>query len=280
MPCVGYNAQRLIALIQHFPHCTFSSIADHPDTLMQLRTAALHSPTPLRVYLELDCGMGRTGIVVGDAAFALAQSIAQSPELSFAGLHAYDGHIHASTMEERESLCAAAFEPVEAFRQRLLASGLAVPEFVAGGSPTFGIHARQPHRTLSPGTTVLWDFGYGDRFPDLPFQHAAVLLTRVISKPSSDRITVDLGHKSVAPENPHPRVRFFEAPDADFVMQSEEHLVLRVPNAEAFAIGQSLHGIPRHICPSVSMHSEAYWIARDQRAERITITSRSRRITI
>ena len=69
-------------------------------------------------------------------------------------------------------------------------------------------HAQSQDRSLSPGTTVLWDFGYGDKHPDLPFQPAAVLLARVISKPGTNRLTLDHGHKSVAPEQPHPRVRY------------------------------------------------------------------------
>src|SRR5947207_2782744 len=90
------------------------------------------------------------------------------------------------------------------------ARGFANP---AGGSPTFPIHASHTDRECSPGTTVLWDFGYGDKYPDLAFQPAAVLLTRVISKPGPDRLCLDLGHKAVAPEMPHPRVRLLELPD-------------------------------------------------------------------
>jgi D-serine deaminase-like pyridoxal phosphate-dependent protein len=155
-----------------------------------------------------------------------------------------------------------------------------VKELVAGGSPTFGIHAAQTDRICSPGTTVLWDFGYGDTLPDLPFLPAAVLLARVISKPGKNRITLDLGHKSVAPENPHPRVRFEELPDATPLMQSEEHLVLETERAHEFLIGQALHGIPRHVCPTVSMHGEAVVIENGSATTRWPITARNRKITI
>jgi len=153
--------------------------------------------------------------------------------------------------------------------------GLIVKELVAGGSPTFGIHAEHTDRTLSPGTTVLWDFGYGDKHPDLPFLPAAVLLTRVVSKPGNDRITLDLGHKSVAPENPHPRVRFEELPEANFLMQSEEHLVIELEQRERFAIGQALHGVPRHVCPACRCTARPSSLIR----ARSRIAGRSRRGT-
>jgi hypothetical protein len=158
-----------------------------------------------------------------------------TPMLQFRGIHAYDGHIHDESLDVRRERCDAAFEPVHQFRCRLQGEGLIVKELVAGGSPTFAVHAKHADRTLSPGTTVLWDFGYGDKHPaDLPFLPAAVLLARVISKPGRNRLTLDLGHKSVAPENPHPRVRFEELPDAVAVMQSEEHLVLETERAHEF----------------------------------------------
>jgi D-serine deaminase-like pyridoxal phosphate-dependent protein len=155
-----------------------------------------------------------------------------------------------------------------------------VPVLVAGGTPTFPIHASHNDRDCSPGTTVLWDFGYGDKFADLPFQHAALLLTRVVSKPTPDRLCLDLGHKAVAAENPHPRVRFIELPDAVAVMQSEEHLVIETPRAAEFAIGQTLHGIPRHICPTVALHSEALIVEGGRVVETWPILARARRLTV
>jgi len=281
MPCVGINAHRLADLAAKFPETQFSSIADAEETITFLASAAQQHNVTLGVYIEIDCGMGRTGIVPSDEAAMLAHVIKDTPRLQFCGIHAYDGHIHDDSLDVRRERCDAAFAPVLQFRCRLQGEGVIVKELVAGGSPTFGIHATYPERTLSPGTTVLWDFGYGDKYPaDLPFQPAAVLLTRVISKPGKNRITLDLGHKSVAPENPHPRVRFEELPDATVVMQSEEHLVLETERAHEFTIGQALHGIPRHVCPTVSMHGEAYIIDNFKTTERWPITARNRLITV
>lgn len=280
MPCVGPNGQRLASLALRHPDTRFSAIADDEETIRSVASAAQQAGVNLGLFLELDCGMGRTGVVPGEAAAWLAHVIKDTPRVLFRGLHAYDGHIHDASLDERRARCTAAFEPVLAFRRRLQGEGLPVPELVAGGSPTFGIHAQSQDRSLSPGTTVLWDFGYGDKHPDLPFQPAAVLLARVISKPGTNRLTLDLGHKSVAPEQPHPRVRFEELPDAEAVMQSEEHLVLETEHAHAFAIGQVLHGVPRHVCPTVSMHGEAVVVEGGRAVDRWTITARNRRISV
>jgi D-serine deaminase-like pyridoxal phosphate-dependent protein len=75
-------------------------------------------------------------------------------------------------------------------------------------------------------------------------------------------------------------VRFEELPDAVALMQSEEHLVLETDRAHEFTIGQALHGLPRHVCPTVSMHGEAYVIEGGHTTERWPITARNRLITV
>jgi D-serine deaminase-like pyridoxal phosphate-dependent protein len=282
-PCAGTaNAGRLAALAKLFPDVAFATIADNEETVRFLASAAQQNNVTFGVFIDIDCGMGRTGIKPGQEAIFIATTIRDAPRLQFMGVHAYDGHIQDTELAIREERCDEAFRGVEAFVAELRGSGLIVKEFLCGGSPTFGIHARHEQRTLSPGTTVLWDFGYADKYAgDLPFLPAAVLLTRVISKPHGDHITVDLGHKSVAAENPHPRVRFEELEgDVPVLMQSEEHLVLDVGQSERFHIGQALHGVPRHVCPTVALHGEAIVIRDGRVAEVWPITARNRRITV
>lgn len=257
-PLQGPNLAHLKDLEKRFPATHFSVLIDAPETLAQLEQLHRLHQSPTAVFLELDCGMSRTGIAPGPNALSLYRQLTSSPAIRTLGLHAYDGHIHDADLHVRTERCEAAFAEILAFRKQLENEGLTVPSLIAGGSPTFGIHAPHPDRICSPGTTVLWDFGYGDKHPDLNFSPAAILLCRVVSHPGSNRICLDLGHKSVAPENPHPRVRLQGLEDAEVLMQSEEHLVLQVANPRDFPLGTPVLGIPRHVCPTVSMHDKAY----------------------
>ena len=268
-PAVGPNIARVIELQRRFSGAKISVIADSEDAIRELGAAAERAGFTLDVLLDLDCGMHRTGVAPGDEAVRLYRLIADTPGLRAGGLHAYDGHITEPDLAARTAQCDADFAAVIKLRDQLAQLCLPVPRLVAGGSPTFAIHARHADRELSPGTSVLWDFGYGDKFPDLPFAPAAVLLTRVVSQPGANRLCLDLGHKAVASENPHPRVRLLELPDAVAVMHSEEHLVIETPRAEEFRIGQCLHGIPRHVCPTVALHAEAWVIGRASCRERV-----------
>lgn len=278
-PPVGPAPARMTELQRRFPETRFSTVADSEESIRVLSDAAQRAGTAIEVLLDLDCGMGRTGVAPGNEAVRLYHLIAATSGLRAGGLHAYDGQIHEPDPAARRAQCDAAFAPVLALRERLGALRLPVPRLIAGGTPTFPIHAPHPDRELSPGTCVLWDFGYGDKFADLPFAPAAVLLARVISKPGGDRLCLDLGHKAVASENPHPRVRLLELPEAEPVVHSEEHLVVTTPRGGAFRVGDCVHGIPRHVCPTVALHSEAWVVEQGSARECWPIAARARRIT-
>jgi D-serine deaminase-like pyridoxal phosphate-dependent protein len=277
---VGPNINRLRQLTEKFPAVRFGAVVDTPSIVTDLEGAFLDAPRKLSVYLDLDCGMHRTGIEPGGRALDLYRSIDQSEVLEVGGLHAYDGHNHEQDLDQRTTKCEVDFQIIRALAEELREEGMPVPEIVAGGSPTLPIHLKHPDVTCSPGTVFLWDYGYGMGLPDLNFQVAALVLTRVVSRPSRNRVCVDLGHKAVAAENPHPRVRFLNLLDGEAVMQSEEHLVIESLNAEYARVGDVLYGVPRHICPTVALHDRAYVIEDGRLTGEWEITARDRRLTI
>ncbi len=277
---VGPNIKRLRTLADKFPETRLAAVADDVRVVAALSEAFEGDAKPLDLYLDLDCGMHRTGIGPGPEAQAVYQAFADSPNVQAAGLHVYDGHIHDHPIEERRSRCEAAFAPVLEFRSELEAAGLSVPDMVASGSPTFAIHAQHEDRDCSPGTTVLWDFGYGDNYEDLNFQWAALLLTRVISKPGSNRLCLDLGHKTVAADKPQPRVQLLGLPDANPLVHSEEHLMVETDMASDYVVGDCLYAVPVHICPTVALHDEAVVVRDGRAAERWKIEARRRRLTV
>lgn len=279
-PLVGPTIGRLFALMRAFPDVVFAGLADDAAALEVVNAAAMTAGLQVRVLIDLDVGQHRTG-VRPEAAGSLYRQLAASAGLIAAGLHAYDGHLHQSDAVARAAACDAAFAPVAALAADLRAEGISVPAIVAGGTPTFPMHARRPEVECSPGTCVLWDAGYGKNLPDLEFLPAAILLTRVISRPAPDHLCLDLGHKAVASEMPHPRVVFPALPDAAPVMHNEEHLVVRTARAGEFPIGTPLAGIPWHICPTVALHAFVHVVRGGAHAiETWPVTARTRRITV
>ncbi len=279
---VGPNQQRMLDLVLAYPNSRFGCLIDNAVTLAQLDQLFAAAGEKLAVWIDIDDGMGRSGIAADEVADQLVILLQNARALHFAGLHVYDGQFAALAIDERIIASDLAYAAVDAMVARLAAIGIAVPNIVAGGSPTFPVHARQRDVDVSPGTYVFWDAGYGSYCPELPFEPAALVLTRVISQLSATRLCVDLGSKSVSADNPlQNRVRFLNAPAAVFIRQSEEHLVIELPEGHGFVVGDLLYGVPWHICPTVALHMEANVIDADgQLIDRWPIVARDRRITI
>ena len=259
-PVLGPTADRLAKLAALFPGTQFSALVDSAESLAGLsRAARAH---PLGAFLDLNVGMDRTGVVIGTAAADLYARTAATPNLTPRGLHAYDGQNHQGLPADRAAAVEATLRTVLAFRDRLHREVAPCEVVVCGGTPNFPMYAAMtavPGLECSPGTYVLHDHGYGSRYADFTgITPAAVLLTRVIGKPTPTRVTLDLGHKAVAADpllaN---RVRLLGVPDHTVVGHSEEHLMIETAHAAAFDIGRVVYALPGHVCPTCALHREA-----------------------
>jgi D-serine deaminase-like pyridoxal phosphate-dependent protein len=277
---VGPNCGRMARLAQAYPNSRFSVLADHPAALQPLSEALTAARQQVEVLLDIDVGQHRTGIAAGEEAATLYEAIARLPGLQPGGIHVYDGHVHQENPAEREAVVRQQLEPVLVLRDQLEKKGLPVPRLVVGGTPTFPIYARMdlPGLECAPGTCFLNDHGYGSRFADLAgFTPAALLLTRVISRPTPTRITLDLGYKAVASDPPAgKRLRLLNIPEYEAVLHNEEHLVIETPVAADFRPGDEIFAMPTHICPTCAMHRQAFVVENGQVAERWEIVARDR----
>ena len=281
---VGPNCERMARLMRAYPGTHFVVQADHPDAVRALSDTMKKAGQSVEVLLDLDVGQHRTGIAPGPEALALYELIAEMPGLTPGGLHVYDGHNHQESLEERQAAVQKLFEPVLALRAALEKKGLPVPRLVCGGTPTFPVFARMdlPGLECAPGTCFLHDHGYGSKFADMSgFTPAALLLTRVISKPTPTRLTLDLGYKAVASDPPAgKRCVLLDVPDYQAVLQNEEHFVIETPAADRFRPGDEVFAVPTHICPTCALHRYAYVVEGGRVTDRWDIVARDRVLTI
>jgi D-serine deaminase-like pyridoxal phosphate-dependent protein len=259
---VGPKIFRLLAVVQKYPGTKFSCLVDNEAAAVAIAATFAAQQLTLPVFLDLNAGMNRTGIKPGTPALELYTRLHTLKGITPVGLHVYDGHLHDTDLATRKDKCLQAFEPVNILIAQIKAGGLPVPVIVAGGSPTFPIHAQNEAVECSPGTFVFWDEGYRQHIPEQPFQIAAILVTRVITVIDEHLLCLDLGHKSVAAENPQPRVFFLNVPEAQPVSQSEEHLVVKVKDTSLYPVGTVFYGVPYHICPTIALYEKAY-VAKD-----------------
>lgn len=277
---VGPAAARLAALIRRYPQTRFSALVDNLQTLAHLSTVAQQSGVTFELLIDLNVGMNRTGIALGDSAWELFESIQRTAGVTSGGLHAYDGHLHDPDPSVMQAAVDQTYQRIQSFARRSEQAGYGTPRLVAGGTPSTPMWLRYPDVEVGAGTIALWDFGQAETTPYLACQSAAVLLARVVSRPGDGLLCLDLGYKAVASESPQPRVRWFGLESAAVVMQSEEHLVLSTPLADQYPVGTVVYGIPRHICPTVALQAYVWPVQNQIAQERWPVVARTRRINL
>jgi len=243
--------ERLCDLASSFPDTWIATIISAPRHLEMLTTVATRRKQSLRVMLDLDAGMHRTGIEFGPDAAKLYREIDSDPYLQPSGFHLYDGHNDFSDVQQREAAAQRNIESLQEFRRQIEAAGMPVPCVVAGCSFSFPYYARTEGMFGSPGTTTYWDMGFSTAMPDMPFRWAALILTQVVDRyPDIGTVTTDLGYKGVSSDLPLGERAYVLGRDAaHLIAQSEEHGVFRFPG-ELPRVGDYLLAVPGHICPT------------------------------
>lgn len=276
-PLIGPAIPAWLDLIVAFPDSRFACLVDGPEGVDELDTSAAKQGRRLNVYLDLNVGMNRTGVRISDSV-DLAELIRKKGNLKLVGLHAYDGHLLGKSFQERKAECDAIVQQISELKTTLEKDGCPELGVVMGGSCSFPFYSADCRIQCSPGTFVYWDRGYEVNLPEQTFAPAAILLSRVISKPSDTTICIDLGYKAVASENPLDK-RFYFLSDENLkpLSHSEEHLVVDIKSSDRqWRVGDELYVLPYHICPTVAMYDEVKVIADQHYTENWPVEARGR----
>ena len=195
----------------------------------------------IALLVDLDSGMHRSGIAPGPGRCAVRQSSPSCRASRPEGCTRTTATSVTRISTRAAAASDAAFEPVARFGRELearrlsgAASGRRRHADVSGSRRRSGRRAEPRHLHL---------LGRGLRHRSCPTCRSGprrCVLTRVVSRPGGERLCLDLGHKAIASENPHPRVQLLNLPDATPVMHSEEHLVVETPHADRFAVGDAV----------------------------------------
>ncbi|RYF25040.1 MAG: DSD1 family PLP-dependent enzyme [Comamonadaceae bacterium] len=213
------------------------------------------------VFVEIDVGQGRCGVLPGEAALELARAIAGHPALRFAGLHAYHGRAqHLRGAAERREAIAQVVQAARATRDLITAAGIDVPLVTGAGTGTL-VHeaASGVYGELQAGSFLFMDVDYASNERDLAqpaFEHALFVKTQVISCCDTHAVC-DAGHKSHAIDSGLPVVTML-APERQlrYANGGDEHGILHTdgPKSRLPAIGRMLWLIPGHCDPTVNLH--------------------------
>lgn len=217
------------------------------------------------VLVDLDPGMGRTGIEPGQKALELVRHIGKAcPNLTFNGLQMYIGNcMHVQGFEKRRDKYLHLISKGIETKELLESNGIQVPVFSGGGTGTYDIDAELGALTdLQAGSYAFMDVEYRDiggqgteTFVD--FEPSLFSLVTAISKPQERLITVDAGIKCLATDTGYPEFRDVEG--ATYHFGGDEHGIIQLNNSSRqINLGDRLSVITPHCDPTVNLYDYYY----------------------
>lgn len=234
-------------------------LVDHPLQVQALAAVAQAHAVTLDVYVEVNVGANRCGVAPGEDAVRLAQQIAASVPLRFAGLQCYHGPAqHLRAPQDRAAAIAGAVEAARRTCQAMEACGINVERVTGAGTGSF-VHERDSgvFNEIQAGSYVFMDRDYGDNQlgeGDVAFEQALFVHTSVMSRTSATHAVVDAGLKASSVDSGLPTV--WQRPDLRYLKAADEHGVLSTADAAALSLGEQLLLVPGHCDPTVNLYDE------------------------
>ncbi|MFZ9390548.1 MAG: DSD1 family PLP-dependent enzyme [Polynucleobacter sp.] len=242
-------------------------LVDDEDQISAFARASAERQVSIDVYLEIDVGMGRCGVVSIERAVAMAQQIDAAPYLNFMGLQCYHGSAqHYRLPEERQQAIAAVCAKAAAAKAAIEGVGIAVERISGAGTGSVMLESHSKlFNEVQAGSYILMDRDYAtnQRDPsDLPFEHALFVKTAVLSHPSANRAVVDAGLKASSVDSGMPVV--WQRTDAKYLKASDEHGVLELTPDSTLKLGDYVMLVPGHCDPTVNLYDQLIAIRGDR----------------
>lgn len=284
---LGYPAidpARTARLAQLARHVTLRVAVDSKFGAKRIGEAANRARTTVGILVDIDVGMGRTGVQTADEALSIAQFVDSSPGLRLDGLFCFPGHIVETPADQAPALEAMSIKLAHTID--LWADHGLQARIVSGGStPTaFQSHLVGELTEIRPGTYIYNDINtVRGGFCQLE-DCAAHIHSTVVSTAVPGQVVIDAGSKTLtsdrcspAPDTGHGYI--LEYPDAVIRRLSEEHAQVDIRACpRAPELGERVRVIPNHICPCVNLQDAVWW--RDESGELIELTIDARGLLV
>ncbi|PMS31626.1 alanine racemase [Trinickia symbiotica] len=250
------NIRALLQAAQAHPQATIGALVDSHAGFAAWREVLSQAVDPVRnltLIVDLDPGMGRTGMPLDESAIELAHAVNALDY--FGGWHVYDGHIQGSDADVRRKRIGEVMRHIAGLLGRASAEGLS-NELIAGGSYSFDVWPASLAKYVGPGSWTYSSAQHDEELPDREWRPSAFVLATVIATKGATA-TLDAGAKAISPDKPvTDRFRW----PGKIMMMSEEHVV--VENA-GFAVGDRVLLLPRHACTTAYLYQNALVLARN-----------------
>ena len=229
---------------------------------------------PAQLLVEIEVGENRSGIIEEEDFVRLLQTIRSCPHVEFKGLFSHDGNSYAaSSQEECRRISVGAQRRTLRFAAIAREMGMP-PRTVSIGSTPSLMNDSEIDRGITeirPGTYILMDASQGNAVGTLE-RCAATVLATVISRPTAERVILDVGAKGLTMQGRSEGICATPGkgtlPDFPGVyihaVYDEHAIIYNREFRETVRIGDKVRIIPVHICPVCNLYDSAFQISGDE----------------
>jgi D-serine deaminase-like pyridoxal phosphate-dependent protein len=231
---------------------------------VDMLAAMARQARPIDILVDVDMGLGRTGVTSGAEAVDLARRIAAAPALRYRGVQAYYGHLqHVAALADRRAKIAEQWRHLAGVLDALASAGFKAEIVSGGGTGTHHVDLDEgPFTELQPGSYLFMDRQYGavEITPGgSPFVRALAVAARVVSVAQPDRVIVDAGSKAFSTDAGPPAIASGAPTDATYQFMGDEHGAVRVPpGSDRPALGDLITFVAPHCDPTVNLHDQLH----------------------
>ncbi len=265
-PVVTENKIRhLISCIQKAPDTIV--VVDNEKNVHDLNEAGQSIQSKINVLIDLDSGIGRTGIN-NENALSFALKIEQLKWLNLMGIQCYAGNLqHITSYEERKNRSLRVMELASNVVKQFKKSGIPCPILTGTGTGTYDIDVNASEVTeIQPGSYTVMDVEYSiigskaDSTSFTTFKPAMTLLTTVISSNRKEHVTVDSGTKSIYVDAQNkPKIISHKGLHYEWGGFGDEHgKITADANVALPKNGEVLELIVPHCDPTINLYDKFY----------------------
>ncbi|MBU5310971.1 alanine racemase [Tissierella carlieri] len=281
---VGNQKLERICAIQKIAKISFG--VDTPSQVEDAERVFAKHGLIANVLIEIEVGENRSGVIEEADFIALLDTIRNSPHVHFKGIFSHDGNTYkAKDLEECYNISIGAQQRTLRFAQISAEHGMICETVSYGSTPSMinDMDVLEGITELRPGTYALMDASQSNSIGTLD-HCAATVLASVISRPTNERVILDVGAKGLTMQERTVGIcatpgkgTILDFPGIHIHSVFDEHAIVYDSKfQETVQVGDKVRIIPVHICPVCNLYDSAWLISGDEVVMEIPILCRGK----
>lgn len=259
---------------------------DSPEQVLAAERIFAQAGQTARILIEIEVGENRSGIIEEADFSELLQTIRTCPHVDFRGIFSHDGNSYeAPDLESCRRIAREAQERTLHFARLAQQANMPCQVVSYGSTPTLmnEVEILEGITEIRPGTYALMDASQANAI-GTPEHCAAFVLATVISRPTIERVILDVGAKGLTMQErtegicatpgkgtlpDHPGVFIDSVFDEHAIIYHEDF-------RNSVRIGDKVRILPVHICPVCNLYDSAYLVSGDEVIGEIEVSARGK----